>query len=135
MNNFLGSPAQATTSSAIGAPSAKGFYPYSKIANLKSPTLTFVFLDEREDSINDGALYTSVDFPNIIIDVPANRHNGAASISFTDGHTEMHQWTSAILKRPIQGSPINNLSVSGDPAGLNDSYWLCQLALGLTSFP
>jgi len=136
MNNFLGSPAQATTSSAIGAPSAKGYYPYSKIANLKSPTLTFVFVDEREDSINDGTLYTDVDFPNtFIIDVPANRHNGAAGISFADGHTEMHQWTSALLKAPIQSSPRNNLLISGDPAGLQDSYWLCQHALGLTSFP
>jgi prepilin-type processing-associated H-X9-DG protein/prepilin-type N-terminal cleavage/methylation domain-containing protein len=130
MNNFLGSPAQPMAGSGAGA------YPtYPKISSLKSAALTFVFLDEREDSINDGVFFTSANNPSVINDIPANRHNGAAGFSFADGHSEMHQWTSAILKRPIQGLPINNISVSGDPAGLQDSYWLCQDALGLTSFP
>jgi len=135
MNNFLGLPAQATTSASAGQPSAKGYYAYSKTASLRSPALTFVFLDEREDSINDGVFFTGADNPNTIIDIPASYHNGAAGFSFADGHSEMHQWAFAILKRPILTSPLNNLSVSGNPAGLNDSYWLCQHALGLTSFP
>jgi prepilin-type N-terminal cleavage/methylation domain-containing protein/prepilin-type processing-associated H-X9-DG protein len=130
MNNFLGSPALALIS---GGPSAYATYPQT--SSLKSAALTFVFLDEREDSINDGTFLTGADNPNNIIDVPASHHNGAASFSFADGHSEMHQWTSAKLKSPLQTFPINNLNVSGDPAGLQDSYWLCQHALGLGSFP
>jgi prepilin-type processing-associated H-X9-DG protein len=130
MNNFLGSPAQSQTSGSGGA-----YATYPKTSSLKSAALTFVFLDEREDSINDGVFFAGANNPNVIIDIPANRHNGAAGFSFADGHTEMHQWTSAILKLPIQTSPLNNLNVSGNPAGFQDSYWLCQHALGLVSFP
>jgi prepilin-type processing-associated H-X9-DG protein len=130
MNNFLGSPAQQTTIGSGGA------YPtIPKISGLNSTASTFVFLDEREDSINDGVFFTSANNPSVMIDIPANRHNGAAGFSFADGHSEMHQWTSAILKLPIQNSPINNVNVSGNPEGLQDSYWLCQHALGLTRFP
>ena len=135
MNNFVGSPAQATTSSSVGKPSTKGYYAYTKTANLKSPTLTFIFVDEREDSINDGTIFTSVDNPSIIIDIPASYHNGAAGLSFADGHSEIHKWLSATLKKPIQAIALNNMSVSSDPAGLQDSYWLCQHAVGVQSFP
>jgi len=135
MNNFVGSPAQATTAASAGQASAKGFYTYSKTANLRAPTLTFIFVDEREDSINDGTIFTGVDNPNIIIDIPASYHNGAAGFSFGDGHSEIHKWQSPTIKKPILTSALNNLSVSGDPAGLQDSYWLCQHALGLTGFP
>jgi len=130
MNNFLGSPAQQTIGGSGGA-----YLAIPKISGLKSAALTFVFLDEREDSINDGVFFTSANNPSVIVDIPANRHNGAAGFSFADGHSEMHQWTSATLKLPIQTSPLNNLNVSGSPAGLQDSYWLCQHALGLASLP
>jgi prepilin-type N-terminal cleavage/methylation domain-containing protein/prepilin-type processing-associated H-X9-DG protein len=130
MNNFVGSPSQPINSSALGA------YPtYSKATSIRSPTMTFVFLDEREDSINDGTFFTSVNTPTTIIDIPASYHGGAAGFSFSDGHAEMRRWGSAKLKVPIQTSAINNMNVSGDTAGLQDSYWLCQRALGLSSFP
>ncbi len=135
MNNFVGSPAQATTSSSNGKPSTKGYYAYSKTANLKSPTLTFIFVDEREDSINDGTIFTGVDNPSTIIDIPASYHNGAAGFSFGDGHAEIHKWQSPRIRKPIQTIALNNLSVSGDSAGLQDSYWMCQRALGLSGFP
>jgi len=137
MNNFLGAIAQATSGSAInGQPTVSGYYTYPKASSIKSPVLTFVFLDEREDSINDGTFFTSVDNPNTITDVPASYHNGAAGFSFADGHSEIHKWSSGKLKVAIQQSgPINNLSVAGDPAGLQDSYWLCAHALGLPTFP
>jgi prepilin-type N-terminal cleavage/methylation domain-containing protein/prepilin-type processing-associated H-X9-DG protein len=137
MNNFLGSPAQEGPNSAIGSPSSSAKYStYSKTANLKSPTLTFVCVDERQDSINDGTIFTSVDNPASITDIPASYHNGAAGFSFADGHAEIHKWVSASLKRPILTMPLNNMNVSGDPAGLQDSYWLCQHALGVTTgFP
>jgi prepilin-type processing-associated H-X9-DG protein len=56
-----------------------------------------VLLDEREDSINDG--FWVVWMPGYpdpaqakIIDYPASYHNGAAGISFGDGHSEIHKW-------------------------------------------
>jgi prepilin-type N-terminal cleavage/methylation domain-containing protein/prepilin-type processing-associated H-X9-DG protein len=129
MNNFIGSQAQARNTG------TSAYATYPKASSLKSPTLTFVLLDERQDSINDGTFFTSVDAPNNITDVPASYHGGAAGFSFADGHSEIHQWTSPMLKVPIQASPINNMSVGSNPAGLQDSYWLCGHALGLGSFP
>ena len=60
---------------------------------------TFLFLDEREDSINDG--WFAVDMTGwdpakptslTMVDVPANYHNGACGFSFADGHSEIHKW-------------------------------------------
>jgi len=91
------------------------------------PSGTFVFVDEREDSINDG--YFVVDMAGFwkepgqdvkgsalkIVDYPASYHNGAAGLAFADGHSEIHQWKDGRTKpslskadRPLNiGSPNN----------------------------
>jgi prepilin-type N-terminal cleavage/methylation domain-containing protein/prepilin-type processing-associated H-X9-DG protein len=58
---------------------------------------TWIFIDEREDSINDGFWVTMMPgYPDLsqtrIIDYPASYHNGAAGISFADGHAEIKKW-------------------------------------------
>ena len=60
------------------------------------PSKSFVLLNEREDSINDG--YFVVDmagWPNnsqLLVDYPASYHNNVAGFSFADGHSEIHKW-------------------------------------------
>lgn len=61
------------------------------------PAQTWVFIDEREDSINDGFWVTWMPgYPDLqatrIFDYPASYHNGAADLSFVDGHAEIHKW-------------------------------------------
>ncbi len=61
------------------------------------PAMTFVILDERQDSINDGYFVTEMDgYPNPattkIVDYPASYHNRAAGFAFADGHSEIHRW-------------------------------------------
>jgi len=62
------------------------------------PSETFVFLDEREDSINDGTFVVDMaGWPNQpsqyrIIDYPASYHNGSGGFSFADGHSEIKRW-------------------------------------------
>jgi prepilin-type processing-associated H-X9-DG protein len=59
------------------------------------PANTFVFMDESPHSINDGELNASaVATPGntYIVDYPAGNHNGAAAISFADGHVIIHKW-------------------------------------------
>jgi prepilin-type N-terminal cleavage/methylation domain-containing protein/prepilin-type processing-associated H-X9-DG protein len=61
------------------------------------PSMTFVLLDERQDSINDGYFVTEMDgYPSLsttkIVDYPASYHNGAAGFAFADGHSEIHRW-------------------------------------------
>jgi len=72
------------------------------------PARTFLFLDEREDSINDGMFVVDMlVYPTTtqsIVDFPASYHGGAGGFSFVDGHSELKKWHSAkILEQPLRG--------------------------------
>jgi prepilin-type N-terminal cleavage/methylation domain-containing protein/prepilin-type processing-associated H-X9-DG protein len=56
------------------------------------PSDAFVFIDEREDSINDGLFAIDAAAHYAIVDYPSSYHNGGACISFADGHTDYHKW-------------------------------------------
>ena len=69
------------------------------------PTRTFVFIDEHEDSIDDGLWNTppyALAAPEVPVlapgedpgwdNLPAVRHNQGANIAFADGHVERHKW-------------------------------------------
>jgi prepilin-type N-terminal cleavage/methylation domain-containing protein/prepilin-type processing-associated H-X9-DG protein len=76
--------------------------------NEPGPALTFVFLDEREDSINDGMFVVDMlIYPTrteSIVDYPASYHGGAGGFSFVDGHSELKKWsTPKILAAPLRG--------------------------------
>lgn len=90
---------------------------YNKTAEMvkPGPANTFVLLEEREDSINDGFFVVKMDgYPNaastVMVDFPASYHNRAAGFSFADGHSEIHRWidprTTPTLKAG-QGLPLN----------------------------
>jgi len=67
-----------------------------------SPSDTFVLLDESSDSIDEGWLYVCVSGYNAdgsiddgqisLYNVPASYHNECGSISYADGHAELHPW-------------------------------------------
>jgi prepilin-type N-terminal cleavage/methylation domain-containing protein/prepilin-type processing-associated H-X9-DG protein len=107
-----------------------GFRIYTKMSEVidPSPTLTWLFIDEREDSINDGEFCVGMagwpDKPAQwkMVDFPASYHGGAAGLSFVDGHSEIKKWqdprTTPALKR---GGEINlNVASPNNP----DCYWL-----------
>jgi len=59
------------------------------------PANLMAFIDERADSIDDA--YFGVDMLDSnaeaqVINMPANYHLGCSSISFGDGHAEVHRW-------------------------------------------
>jgi prepilin-type N-terminal cleavage/methylation domain-containing protein/prepilin-type processing-associated H-X9-DG protein len=78
------------------------------------PVKTAVFLDEREDSINDGmfviamegaatspgAAPTPADYG--ITDYPASYHGNAGGFSFADGHAELKRWRDSRTMPPIR---------------------------------
>ena len=90
INNWVGGPGWSNSGSQWRV--------YRKDTDMvdPGPSNTFVLLDEREDSINDG--YFVVDmagWPNNsqrLVDYPASYHNNAAGFSFADGHSEIHKW-------------------------------------------
>ena len=105
---------------------------YKKSGDLTAPgpSMTWLFLDEREDSINDGEFCVSMfgypDFPAQwkIVDFPASYHNKAGGLSFADGHSEIRKWrdnrTTPVLK-PGQWLPLNVSSPNNQ-----DVYWLME---------
>jgi len=67
------------------------------------PAMTFVFIDEREDSINDCRF--SVDMynePPYLYSVPRSSHHGAGTLSFADGHAELKKWVDPITRLPVR---------------------------------
>ena len=83
--------------------SSSGWQVYVKQSAMvdPGPAGTWVFLDEREDSINDGYFVTDMagypDRPAAfkIVDYPASYHNRAGGFSFADGHSEIKKWRDA----------------------------------------
>lgn len=97
----------------LNSPKSIVFRKYSQITR-PGPAMTFVLLDERQDSINDGYFVTEMDgYPNNpastkIVDYPASYHNKAAGFSFADGHSEIHRWRDPRTYPPIRaGLPLN----------------------------
>jgi len=76
------------------------------------PSQTWVLLDEREDSINDGFYVVWMPgYPDPsttqMIDFPASYHNHAAGFSFADGHSEIHKWKDPRTMPPLErGKPL-----------------------------
>lgn len=98
------------------------------------PSQTWVLMDEREDSIDDG--YFAVDMtgypdqPRTIVwaNYPASYHNNSAGISFADGHAEIKRWLDPrTTPQLVPGKPLP-LNVSSP--NNQDLIWLQQRTTG-----
>jgi len=72
---------------------------FFKLSSIPRPASIFVFLDEHPDSINDGYFLNKAEYHEWV-DLPASYHNGAATFSFADGHSQLRRWEHARTKRP-----------------------------------
>ncbi len=136
MNNFVGAPSRSNNTSSDATTNPQGtskYPPYQRLSRIPSPSLLFVHLDEREDSINDGTFFSDADNRGHLIDIPASYHAGSAGFSFADGHAELHKWWSWWINQPIQSYAINNHTLTG--SDMRDSDWLAQHAVGLSVYP
>ena len=127
MNNWVGGNGDTP-------PLYKGFWGqggnwlvYRKLADMlrPGPALTFVFLDERKDSINDGYFAVEMDgYPNMnttkIVDYPASYHNNACGFAFADGHSEIHKWRDPRTMPPLTTALQLNVS---SPTN-QDVFWM-----------
>jgi prepilin-type processing-associated H-X9-DG protein len=88
------------------------------------PSNTFVFLEEREDSINDGFFVVLMTgYPDMskteMVDWPASYHGQAAAFAFADGHSEIHKWQD---KRTYP--PLTTSLPSQSQPNSKDVYWM-----------
>jgi prepilin-type N-terminal cleavage/methylation domain-containing protein/prepilin-type processing-associated H-X9-DG protein len=126
---------------AMGMQWGPGFKITRRITDMLNPgpASTFVLLDERDDSINNG--YFIVRMPGqsyfgipdqVIVDWPSAYHNRAGNFNFADGHTEMHRWIDPRTTPPHQNDVhlvIN--SAPGTPSPGNRAViWLQTHAAG-----
>jgi type II secretory pathway pseudopilin PulG len=90
------------------------------------PSLTYVILDERQDSINDGYFVVEMDgYPNLattkIVDYPASYHHRAGAFAFADGHSEIHRWLDPRTMPAVKGQPLQLNVASGNN---KDVLWM-----------
>ena len=122
------------TGSRIWTGNANTRYPVAeKMVNIKSPVYKIVFLDEREDSINDGWYATDPDTLYQIVDFPASYHNKACGFSFADGHSEIHKWKDGRTMPVLAKGQLLTLNVN--LGGDKDVLWLAQRAAGVQTYP
>jgi prepilin-type N-terminal cleavage/methylation domain-containing protein/prepilin-type processing-associated H-X9-DG protein len=91
-----------------------GFVRFRKQVEIPKPSQYFVFIDERNDTIDDGNFKLDVTFSYgdiRLLDFAASYHNKQGSLSFADGHVEGRKWTDSRTMPPVAlsgaSSPIN----------------------------
>jgi prepilin-type processing-associated H-X9-DG protein len=95
MNSMVGNPGVLTNRY------NPNYVQFFKSADVVTPSHVYVFLDEHPDTINDGFFMNQWD-TYVWGNLPGSYHNGAATLSFADGHTEVHRWVLANTVRPPQ---------------------------------
>jgi prepilin-type N-terminal cleavage/methylation domain-containing protein/prepilin-type processing-associated H-X9-DG protein len=103
------------------------FKAFIKASDMQAPgpSQLYVLLDEHPDSINAGGFANQMveSLPQArIIDFPASYHNGAAGISFADGHAEIKKWTDPRTVAPVRNS--NQLQLNQASPNNRDMLWL-----------
>lgn len=95
------------------------------------PSKTWVLIDERQESINDGYFVVTMNQQGAgcyIVDFPASYHNGAGGLNFADGHSEIHKWRDP---RTIPPSKDNfNLQLNIPSPNNQDIAWLQERTTG-----
>jgi prepilin-type N-terminal cleavage/methylation domain-containing protein/prepilin-type processing-associated H-X9-DG protein len=63
-----------------------------RMSQIAKPADVFAFIDENEQGIDDGVFITGKENPNKWLNLPSDRHQRGANISFLDGHAEYCHW-------------------------------------------
>jgi prepilin-type N-terminal cleavage/methylation domain-containing protein/prepilin-type processing-associated H-X9-DG protein len=103
------------------------FFYAKKITELikPGPTLTWVFVDEHPDSINDGAFFVNPWWEGASAhwtDLPASYHNGACGFAFADGHSEIKKWLKGTTRLTVQMIDFAGFDDPNSP----DFAWIAQ---------
>jgi prepilin-type N-terminal cleavage/methylation domain-containing protein/prepilin-type processing-associated H-X9-DG protein len=93
---------------------------FLKVTDFPGPANFYVFVEEHPDTINDGYFmnhWDVIQWGNL----PASWHNGAANLSWADGHLERHRWIPDTVRPPIRGGVGSGGFV---PSPATDYLWL-----------
>jgi prepilin-type N-terminal cleavage/methylation domain-containing protein/prepilin-type processing-associated H-X9-DG protein len=104
--------------------SGNPFRTFGKDSDFASPAMTWVFIDEHHNSINDAGFGHPGLPPGVTIrwvDFPAIYHNGAGGLAYADGHSEIKRWKG--LRYPGNGTPSQTVTAG---ANRTDWEWLAE---------
>ena len=95
---------------------------YGRFADMLQPNPAdlWVFMDENQYNINDGAFAVSMTTPTEMIDWPGTFHNRTAGIAFADGHSEVHRWLDGRTRVYSRVDPGPHTQTPNNP----DILWL-----------
>jgi len=119
MNCWLNPYRDATA--IFGGIQALVFKKDSDMIGTGGPSMTFVFIDENEKSLDDGYFAGSPGLPKHWINVSATRHGNRGGLSYADGHSEIKKWSDANVLNP----PPPYSGFASDPNS-TDNAWLEQ---------
>ena len=114
MNSLVGDPGVLTNQF------NPAYVQFFKLTDFPTPAHIYVFLEEHPDTINDGFFMNRWDvytWGNL----PASYHNGAANLSFADGHLESHRWIVPDTVRPARPGGVGGSFAASPPT---DYEWL-----------
>jgi len=97
---------------------------FFKTTSFPRPADIFVFLDEHPDSIDDGYFLNREVSPAAWNDLPGSYHDGGASFSLADGHSEHHRWQNASTKQPARAYGISPSLPMVITDGTQDYSWV-----------
>ena len=116
MNNWIGGDGDRPNDNYKGGygTRAPGSTVARKLTQIRhpAPAQTWVMVDERQDSINNGFFPIQMDgYPDpattYIVNYPASYHSGAGGVAFADGHSEIHKWRDArTTPRIVESLPL-----------------------------
>ena len=95
-----------------------------------SASEALVFVDERDDSVDDGFFGVSM-VNDTMVEIAANYHGGGGPVTFADGHVEYHRWLSPDTQFPQQ-SGVATANYKFIPVASDDPDLLWLRAHGTT---
>lgn len=113
MNSLVGDPGVLTNRF------NPDYVQFFRSSDLVVPSQIFVFMDEHPDTINDGFFmnrFHELKWGNL----PGSYHQGAAVLTFTDGHVETRRWVVPGTIRP----PVPGGSADSEATPPTDFEWL-----------
>jgi prepilin-type N-terminal cleavage/methylation domain-containing protein/prepilin-type processing-associated H-X9-DG protein len=98
-----------------------GVHVFRKMSQLlqPGPSMTFFYLDENPNTINDAYIVCDITHKDFWVDTPASYHGSAGGLSFCDGHAEIKRWRDSKLLTATQNQ------IPSDPNS-PDYAWLAQ---------
>jgi prepilin-type processing-associated H-X9-DG protein len=103
-----------------------GWKPCLSMSDVRNPQRMIAFVDEHENSIDDGWFINDPRRSNEWLDLPASRHNGRGIFGFADAHAEVKRWSDESTKQRVTPSGTKSSVRITSPETGDDLAWVLE---------